>query len=181
MSENNVNSLEQQSQAERDAFFMARAYALAHQAEQIDEIPVGAVVVANGEIIGEGYNQSIKLNDPSAHAEMLAIRQAGENIKNYRLIDCTLYVTLEPCPMCAGLLVHSRINRLVYAAKDEKTGAAGTVMNLAQHEKLNHQIKITAGVMAEECSTLISRFFKRRRAEIKAKKKAAKLAASEQK
>ncbi|MGJ8692153.1 MAG: tRNA adenosine(34) deaminase TadA [Thalassotalea sp.] len=168
----NTNAVElDNATAERDAFFMARAYALAHQAEQINEIPVGAVVVANGEIIGEGYNQSITLNDPSAHAEMLAIRQAGQSLNNYRLIDCTLYVTLEPCPMCAGLLVHSRISRLVFAAADEKTGAAGSVMNLTQHDVLNHQVSVTAGVMADECSSLLSSFFKRRRAEIKAAKK----------
>ena len=98
-----------------DKQFMLRAFELAQQAEAIDEIPVGAVVVANNEIISEGYNQSITLNDPSAHAEMVAIRQAGAKLQNYRLLDCTLYVTLEPCPMCAGLLVHSRIKRVVYA------------------------------------------------------------------
>ena len=153
---------------------MAKAYALAQQAEAINEIPVGAVVVANGKIIGQGYNQSITLNDPSAHAEMLAIRQAGETIKNYRLIDCTLYVTLEPCPMCAGLLVHSRINRLVFGAQDAKTGAAGSVMNITNHEQLNHQITIRQGIMAEQCSQLLSAFFKRRRKEIKQHKAALK-------
>ena len=153
-----------------DEKFMRYASLLAEKAAAINEIPVGAVVVANGEIIGEGYNQSILLNDPSAHAEMIAIRQAGSAMNNYRLLDCTLYVTLEPCPMCAGLLVHSRINRLVFAAADEKTGAAGSVMNLVAHDKLNHQISITPGIMAKECSELISSFFKRRRAEIKAAK-----------
>lgn len=153
-----------------DEKFMARAYELAQQAEKINEIPVGAVVVHNNEIIGEGYNQSITLNDPSAHAEMLAIRAAGNNIKNYRLIDCTLYVTLEPCPMCAGLLVHSRIKRLVFGAFDQKTGAAGSIMNLVNNKQLNHQISITAKVMQAPCSKLLSAFFKRRRAEIKAKK-----------
>ncbi len=108
------------NQAQLDILFMQRAFELAKQAEQHDEIPVGAVVVYQGKIIGEGFNQSIMLNDPSSHAEMNAIRQAGEYLKNYRLLDCTLYVTLEPCPMCAGLLVHSRINRLVYASKDLK-------------------------------------------------------------
>lgn len=159
---------------EQDAFFMARAYALAQQAESIDEIPVGAVVVANGEIIGEGYNQSITLNDPSAHAEMIAIRQAGKKLNNYRLVDCTLYVTLEPCPMCAGLLVHSRINRLVFAACDAKTGAAGSMMNITEHPQLNHQIDVSCGIMATECSALLSAFFKRRRAEKKAAKQALK-------
>ncbi len=155
-----------------DIKFMERAYELAQQAEQIDEIPVGAVVVANGEIIGEGFNQSITLNDPSAHAEMIAIKQAGQSLQNYRMLDCTLYVTLEPCPMCAGLLVHSRIKRLVFAANDLKTGAAGSAFNLVNHEKHNHQVETTKGVLAEQCGNLLSAFFKRRRAEIKAKKKA---------
>ena len=105
---------QQTSDTELDIKFMQRAYQLAQQAEAINEIPVGAVIVVNGQIIGEGFNQSISLNDPSAHAEMLAIRQAGNYLSNYRMLDCTLYVTLEPCPMCAGLLVHSRIKRLVY-------------------------------------------------------------------
>lgn len=154
-----------------DHKFMQRAYELAQQAEQINEIPVGAVVVANGKIIGEGFNQSITNNDPSAHAEMLAIKAAGQTLKNYRMIDCTLYVTLEPCPMCAGLLVHSRIKRLVFAASDLKTGAAGSAFNLVEHEKHNHTIEVSQGIMAEQCSSLLSAFFKRRRTEIKAKKK----------
>jgi len=156
-----------------DKAFMQRAYQLAQQAENIDEIPVGAVVVADGQIIGEGFNQSITLNDPSAHAEMLAIKQAAIAINNYRLLDCTLYVTLEPCPMCAGLLVHSRINRLVFAAKDLKTGSAGSVFNLTTHEKLNHQIEVEQGVLAKQCSELLSNFFKRRRKEKKQEKKLA--------
>lgn len=163
-------TISEQSQQALDERFMARAYELAQQAEKINEIPVGAVVVHNNEIIGEGFNQSITLNDPSAHAEMLAIRAAGNNIKNYRLINCTLYVTLEPCPMCAGLLVHSRINRLVFGACDQKTGAAGSIMNLLNNKQLNHQIIITKNVMQAHCSMLLSQFFKRRRAEIKAKK-----------
>jgi len=159
---------------ETDIKFMQRAYELAQQAEQINEIPVGAIVVADGKIIGEGYNQSITLNDPSAHAEMIAIKQAGQNLQNYRMLNCTLYVTLEPCPMCAGLLVHSRIKRLVFAADDLKTGAAGSAFNLVNHEKHNHKIDTTKGVLAEQCSSLLSNFFKRRRAEIKVKKKQSK-------
>ena len=159
-----------------DKQFMLRAFELAQQAEAIDEIPVGAVVVANNEIISEGYNQSITLNDPSAHAEMVAIRQAGARLQNYRLLDCTLYVTLEPCPMCAGLLVHSRIKRVVYATADLKTGAAGSAFNLLCDEKHNHQITVDSGIMAEQCSQLLSAFFKRRRAEKKVLKKQAKLA-----
>ncbi|MEW6983058.1 tRNA adenosine(34) deaminase TadA [Colwelliaceae bacterium 6471] len=160
------------TESERDQQFMLRAYQLAQLAEQHDEIPVGAVVVANNTIIGEGFNQSIMLNDPSAHAEMIAIRQAAQHINNYRMLDCTLYVTLEPCPMCAGLLVHSRIKRIVYASSDLKTGSAGSVFNLVNNEQLNHQIAVTSGVMAKECSDMLSAFFKRRRTE----KKAAKLA-----
>ena len=155
----------------QDLFYMEKAFKLAQQAERHDEIPVGAVVVANNQVIGEGFNQSIMLNDPSAHAEMLAIRQAGDYLKNYRMLDATLYVTLEPCAMCAGLLVHSRIKRLVFAAHDLKTGSAGSVFNLVQHEKLNHQLEVTSGVMAQECSQLLSDFFKRRRQEKKALKK----------
>lgn len=162
------------TQIARDVFFMQRAYQLAQQAQSHNEIPVGAVVVYNDEIIAEGFNQSIMHNDPSAHAEMVALRNAGQAISNYRMLDCTLYVTLEPCMMCSGLLVHSRISRLVYGANDLKTGAAGSAFNLVTHEKHNHQISVTAGVMAEECSQLLSAFFKRRRDEIKQKKRAAK-------
>jgi len=167
---------DQKEQEALDQEFMQRAYELAQQAETIDEIPVGAVVVANNRIISEGYNQSITLNDPSAHAEMVAIRQAGLALKNYRLLDCTLYVTLEPCPMCAGLLVHSRIKRVVYATTDLKTGAAGSAFNLLCNDKHNHKIEVHSGVMAEKSSQLLSNFFKRRRAEKKALKKKNKLA-----
>ncbi|WDE10675.1 tRNA adenosine(34) deaminase TadA [Thalassomonas haliotis] len=155
----------------QDQLFMQRAYELAQQAEAMDEIPVGAVIVSGGKIIAEGFNQSICNNDPSAHAEMVAIRQAGQAINNYRMLDCTLYVTLEPCAMCAGLLVHSRIKRLVYASDDKKTGAAGSVFDLVKCDRLNHQLEVTSGVMQAECSELLSAFFKRRRAEKKAEKK----------
>lgn len=168
--------VECKTQQQLDEQFMQRAFELAEQAQAIDEIPVGAVVVANNKIISEGYNQSITLNDPSAHAEMVAIRQAGIVLQNYRLLDCTLYVTLEPCPMCAGLLVHSRIKRVVYATTDLKTGAAGSAFDLLCDEKHNHQIQLHSGVMAEQCSQLLSAFFKRRRAEKKALKKQEKLA-----
>jgi len=157
--------------SEQDFRFMRRAIELAHVADSHDEIPVGAVVVCDGKIVGEGFNQSIMNNDPSAHAEMMAIRDAGKNLQNYRLLDCTLYVTLEPCPMCAGLLVHSRINRLVFASKDLKTGAAGSAFSLLNHEKHNHQVDAEGGLLADECSMMLSAFFKRRRAEKKAKKK----------
>lgn len=164
-------TLDSNNSDNNDQYFMQQAFKLAQQAEQYNEIPVGAVVVHQGKIIGEGFNQSIMLNDPSAHAEMLAIRQAGKYLNNYRLLDCTLYVTLEPCPMCAGLLVHSRIKRLVYASSDLKTGAAGSTFNLVCNEQLNHQIEVTGGILQTQCSQLLSSFFKRRRNEKKAVKK----------
>jgi tRNA(adenine34) deaminase len=153
---------------EQDAYWMAHALSLADKAQALGEIPVGAVVVVNNQVIAEGWNQSITLHDPSAHAEMIAIRQAGQILKNYRMLDATLYVTLEPCPMCAGLLVHSRISRLVYGASDYKTGAAGSVMNLVVNPQLNHQIEVLGGVAEELCAKKISNFFKLRRAQKKA-------------
>ncbi|WNC67766.1 tRNA adenosine(34) deaminase TadA [Thalassotalea nanhaiensis] len=161
---------DEQVQQHTDERFMRQAILLAEKAEAEGEIPVGAVLVCNGEVIAQGWNQSIQLHDPSAHAEMQAIRKAGPNMENYRMLDCTLYVTLEPCPMCAGLLVHSRVKRLVFAASDLKTGSCGSVFNLANNEKLNHQVEITSGVLKEECSTMLSAFFKRRRKEKKAEK-----------
>lgn len=153
-----------------DEQFMRHALMLAEKAEQQDEIPVGAVLVKDGEIIAEGWNQSIKNHDPSAHAEMVALRNAGKYLENYRLIDTTLYVTLEPCPMCASLLVHARVKRLVFGAPDYKTGACGSVMNLAEHAQLNHQLEVLGGVLAEECAEKLSAFFKKRRLAKKAEK-----------
>ncbi|MFT4926481.1 MAG: tRNA(adenine34) deaminase [Phenylobacterium sp.] len=153
-----------------DELWMEKALELAAVAESKGEIPVGAVLVKDGEVVGQGYNASILLSDPSAHAEMMAVREAGKLLNNYRLVDCTLYVTLEPCPMCAGLLVHSRIKRLVFGASDLKTGSAGSVMNLLQNELLNHQVEVTGGVLRAECSERLSAFFKRRRQEKKAAK-----------
>lgn len=150
-----------------DEQWMRHALMLAQRAEQLGEVPVGAVLVKDQQIIAEGWNQMIHLNDPSAHAEMLAIRQAGQRLANYRLLDCTLYVTLEPCTMCAGVLVHSRIKRLVFGASDYKTGAAGSVLDVVRFAKFNHQLEVTSGVLAEECASLLSAFFQRRRAEKK--------------
>ncbi|MDN3652093.1 tRNA adenosine(34) deaminase TadA [Thalassotalea ponticola] len=164
------------SQQQLDLYYMRRALELADIAEQQGEIPVGAVIVHDNKIIAEGWNQSIQLNDPSAHAEMQAIRAAGEQLNNYRMLNCTLYVTLEPCPMCAGLLVHSRIQRLVFATSDLKTGACGSLFNLTDDQRLNHQVEVTSGVLAEQCASKLSSFFKRRRAEKKALKKAHKAA-----
>ena len=150
-----------------DEEWMRHALMLAARAEAAGEVPVGAVLVKDQQVLAEGWNQMISTHDPSAHAEMIAVRQAGQQVQNYRLPECTLYVTLEPCSMCAGLLVHSRIKRLVFGASDYKTGAAGSIMDLVCHPKLNHQLEVTAGVLAEECSMMLSTFFQRRRAEQK--------------
>lgn len=148
---------------EQDQIFMQAAIALAKQAAENGEVPVGAVVVKDGKIIGRGCNSPIGLNDPSAHAEILALRDAAINIGNYRLVDCTLYVTLEPCAMCSGAVQHSRIANLVYGASDLKTGACGSVINLMAEEKLNHHTKVKSGVLADETGQIISEFFKQRR------------------
>ncbi len=145
------------------AQFMQVALELAKQAAINGEVPVGAIVVNNGEIIGRGSNAPISLNDPSAHAEIQALRDAAKTLNNYRLIECTLYVTLEPCVMCTGAIQHARIAKLVYGASDPKTGACGSVVNLMTENKLNHHTEVLAGVMAEECGKLLSTFFKERR------------------
>lgn len=153
--------------------YMRQALELAAEAESQGEVPVGAVLVHADKVIGQGYNQVITRADPSAHAEMLAIRQAAATLGNYRLLNSTLYVTLEPCAMCAGLLVHSRIQQLVYGAADPKAGACGSLLNLVQHDKLNHQMAITSGILQAECSHRLSAFFRQRRAARKALKQAA--------
>ncbi len=157
---------------ELDVEWMQYALQLADNAEQMGEIPVGAVVVADNEKLGEGWNTPISSHDPSAHAEMNALRAAAKKVNNYRVVNSTLYVTLEPCPMCAGMLVHARVSRVVFGAYDLKTGAAGSVIQLLQHPQLNHQIEICAGVLSEECGNKLSAFFKQRRAEIKRAKQA---------
>lgn len=159
-----------------DENWMQYAITLADKAEQAGEVPVGAVVVKDGQLVAEGWNQMISLNDPSAHAEMLAIRAAASALGNYRLVDCELYVTLEPCCMCAGAMVHSRLKRVVYAASDLKTGAAGSVLNLLQHHQFNHQVEVVSGVLAAQCAAQLSGFFQRRRAEHKALKRSARSA-----
>ena len=160
---------------EEDIMWMRHALTLADKAESIGEVPVGACVVLNGELIGEGFNTPITDNDPSAHAELRAVKEAAAAVQNYRLIDATLYVTLEPCSMCAGMLVHARVKRVVFGAKDAKTGAAGSVMNLLQHPALNHQLEVVSGVLADECANKLSDFFRKRRKEIKSAKKAKRL------
>ncbi len=143
--------------------YMKRALELAAIAEQHNEVPVGAVLVHNDEIIAEGYNQVIALNDPSAHAEAQAIRAAGKYLANYRLVDTTLYVTLEPCAMCAGLMTHARVKTLVYGASDPRTGAAGTAIEVINHHSMNHQIEVVSGVLQEECADILRQFFRQRR------------------
>lgn len=160
-------------QTVQDIYWMQHALSLADKAEQQGEIPVGAVLVVDNKMVGEGWNQSISLHDPSAHAEMQAIREAGQHLQNYRMVDATLYVTLEPCPMCAGLLVHSRIARLVFGAADFKTGAAGSVMNLLCNGQLNHQVKVDGGIEEKQCGEKLSAFFRLRRAQKKAIKQSA--------
>ncbi|MGD8977658.1 MAG: tRNA adenosine(34) deaminase TadA [Gammaproteobacteria bacterium] len=147
----------------QDERFMGRALELAGRAREEGEVPVGAVLVRDGEIIGEGWNRPIASHDASAHAEIQAIRSAGSAIGNYRLGGSTLYVTLEPCAMCAGAMVHARIARLVYGAQDPKTGAAGSVFDLVRAPALNHQLDVDSGVMAEDCGELLRDFFRQRR------------------
>jgi tRNA(adenine34) deaminase len=147
-----------------DEDYMRLALELARQAEQSGEVPVGAVVVKNGEVIGRGCNSPIMRQDPSAHAEVLAIRDAARHLGNYRLVDCELFVTLEPCVMCVGAMFHARISRVVYGAKDYKTGVAGSILNLFDSEPLNHHASVEGGVLAEECGALLSQFFAARRA-----------------
>jgi tRNA(adenine34) deaminase len=159
-------------QAERDERWMRHAMALAARAEGIGEIPVGAVLVLGDEVVGEGWNRSISEHDACAHAEIMAIRAAGARLENYRLIDTVLYVTLEPCCMCAGALIHSRVKRVVFGARDLKTGAAGSVFDILQDPRHNHRVSLTEGVLADACSAQLSAFFKRRRAEKKAARQA---------
>ncbi|MBV7317141.1 tRNA adenosine(34) deaminase TadA [Shewanella sp. NIFS-20-20] len=157
-------------QSQQDQQWMRVALDIAKRAELRGEIPVGAVLVKDGQLVASGYNLSITLNDASAHAEIQCLRAAGQVLDNYRLIDTTLYVTLEPCSMCAGAMVHARVGRVVFGAHDAKTGAAGSQVNLVQHPNFNHQLQVTSGVLAAECSAQLSAFFQRRRREKKAEK-----------
>ncbi|MFH5886233.1 tRNA adenosine(34) deaminase TadA [Halalkalibaculum sp. DA3122] len=143
--------------------FMLQAFKLAEQAYEEDEIPVGAIVVQEDRIIGKGYNQTERLNDATAHAEMLAISAACSTIESKYLTDCTLYVTLEPCPMCAGALVWSRIERVVFGTLDARAGACGSLFNIADNEKLNHRVEVIQGVMEEDCKWILQHFFENKR------------------
>jgi len=146
-----------------DEAFMRRALELAQRAQEEGEVPVGAVVVLEEKILGEGWNRPIAAADPTAHAEIQAMRAASAALSNYRLTGATLYVTLEPCIMCVGAMFHARIGRVVFGASDPKTGAAGSIVDLFKNEKLNHQAQIHGGVLASECGALLSRFFASRR------------------
>ena len=146
-----------------DENFMRQAMELAREAASCGEVPVGALVVRDGEIVGRGFNAPISRHDPTAHAEVMALRDAAAKLGNYRLPGCTLYVTLEPCAMCAGAIMHARIARVVYGARDAKTGVNGSVLDLFAEERLNHHADIEGGVLAEECGGLLSSFFAARR------------------
>lgn len=146
-----------------DEFYMRRALELAREAERAGEVPVGAVLVRDAQIIAQAYNQPIARHDPSAHAEILALRGAGAETGNYRLVDTVLYVTLEPCAMCVGAIVHARVRRVVYGASDPKTGALGGACNLLTVMPHNHLPEVTGGVLAGECGALLQSFFKQRR------------------
>lgn len=146
-----------------DDFFMQAALELAREGAAAGEVPVGAVVVKDGVIIGRGYNQPISRHDPTAHAEIVAMRDAAGQLGNYRLPGCEIYVTLEPCVMCAGAIIHARLARVVYGASDPKTGACGSVINLFAEERLNHHAAVTAGVCADDAGALLQNFFAQRR------------------
>ncbi len=157
-------------------YWMRHALTLAQRAWDEGEVPVGAVLVHNNQVIGEGWNRPIGRHDPTAHAEIMALRQGGLVLQNYRLLETTLYVTLEPCVMCAGAMVHGRIGTLVFGARDAKTGAVGSLMDITGHPGMNHQVQVIEGIMAPECSAMLSAFFRQRRLEKKALKEATKRA-----
>ena len=149
--------------SEADTGFMRAALAKAAEARNADEVPVGAVIVVAGEVQGTGHNHSVRDSDPTAHAEIIALRQAAKAIGNYRIPDATAYVTLEPCVMCIGAMLHARIRRLVFGAYDTKAGAAGSVLDLASDPRMNHRIEVNGGLLAAECEDLLKRFFAARR------------------
>lgn len=148
---------------ERDQYWMRHAISLAKKAEQQHEVPVGAVLTLNDNLIAEGWNQSIQLNDPTAHAEIMALRVAGKEVQNYRLMDAVLYVTLEPCSMCVGAMVHARVKRVVYGAHDPKAGAVLGAFKLAGAPHFNHKVTYQGGLLATECGQMLTAFFRERR------------------
>jgi tRNA(adenine34) deaminase len=153
-----------------DEFFMEEALRAAQRALESGEVPVGAVIARDGEIVGRGWNRNVNQNDPSAHAEIMALREAGATLGNHRLHDCEMFVTIEPCPMCAGALVHARLKRLVYGADDPKAGAVASVMQVVNHPRLNHEMEVRSGVLAGRCSEQLQSFFRNRRDEDKLKR-----------
>ena len=168
MSEKPVSKEEQVTSADRDSsasdeLWMEEALRCAQRALDIGEVPVGAIVVSDRKIVGRGWNQNIHENDPTAHAEVVALREAGRNVGNHRLGACDLFVTIEPCAMCSGALVHARIKRLVYGAPDPKAGAVKSVMQVVNHPELNHQMEVRGGVLAGRSAELLQEFFRRRR------------------
>jgi tRNA(adenine34) deaminase len=150
----------------QDMAWMREAVREACASEAGGEVPVGAVVVVNGVVVGRGQNRVLRDVDPTAHAEIVALREAAASVGNYRLMDCELYVTLEPCAMCAGAMVHARVKRLVYGADDPKAGAAGSVLEVVNHPRLNHRMEVTAGVLVEECGQMLRDFFRAKRAQV---------------
>jgi tRNA(adenine34) deaminase len=146
-----------------DEVWMEEALGCAQRALDVGEVPVGAVIVRGGAIVGRGWNRNIAESDPTAHAEIVALREAGRSIGNHRLADCELFATIEPCAMCAGAMVHARLKRLVYGADDPKAGAAKSVLQVLNHPRLNHQMTVLSGVLAERSAELLQTFFKRRR------------------
>jgi len=158
-----VQSDDEPRNGDSDERWMEEALRLARRAEVADEVPVGAVVVCDEKIVGRGWNQVVSTSDPCAHAEIVALREAARMLGNYRLSGCQLYVTLEPCAMCAGAIVHARIARLVYGARDPKAGAAGSIMQVLNHPRLNHRVEVTEGVLGGRCMEILQAFFRERR------------------
>lgn len=148
---------------ERDQHWMRHAMSLAKKAEEQREVPVGAILVLNDSLVAEGWNQSVQLNDPTAHAEIMALRAAGKGVQNYRLLDAVLYVTLEPCAMCVGAMVHARVKRVVYGAHDPKAGAVSGALKLAEAPHFNHKVTYHGGLLATECGQMLTAFFRDRR------------------
>ncbi len=149
-----------------DELWMEEALREAQRALALGEVPVGAVVVHEGRIVGRGCNRPVTSNDPTAHAEILALREAGTTLGNYRLLNCDLYVTVEPCSMCAGAITHARVRRLIYGAEDAKAGAVHSMLQVLNHPKLNHNVEVSSGVLAARCMDLLQSFFRERRAEV---------------
>ena len=154
------------TQPDDDAGRMELALEQARKAADAGEVPVGALVIKDGEIVGQGHNRNLLDRDPTAHAEIVAMRQAAARLGNHRLAGCIVYATIEPCSMCAGALIHARVSRLVYGASDPKAGAAGSVLEILNHPGLNHKMEVTSGVLAEKCAALLQEFFRRKRQEI---------------